>query len=178
MKMKKMICAAFCGLAVITMAGCGELKPDQVNGVYKNDNNTYVLVYDTEVELPTKEKTMQFKIYETDNESVYNDKHYYVESHLLVDTKGNLYDVDIAGNKIMHGTIKDNTLNITKDIPFYIIKTGEYKKSSDPIPSNEELSYTHAKAQSEATKAWLEKKKAEGPKPSAFEEHFKKQGWK
>ena len=37
MKMKKMICAAFCGLAVLTMAGCGELKPDQVNGVYKND---------------------------------------------------------------------------------------------------------------------------------------------
>ena len=35
MKMKKMICAAFCGLAVLTMAGCGELKPDQVNGVYK-----------------------------------------------------------------------------------------------------------------------------------------------
>ena len=30
MKMKKMICAAFCGLAVLTMAGCGELKPDQV----------------------------------------------------------------------------------------------------------------------------------------------------
>ena len=37
MKMKKMICAAFCGLAVLTMAGCGELKPDQVNGVYKNE---------------------------------------------------------------------------------------------------------------------------------------------
>ena len=160
MMMKKMICAAFCGLAVVTMAGCGELKPEQVNGVYKNDNNTYVLVY------------------ETDNKSVYKDKHYYVESHLLVDQKGNLYDVDIAGNKIMHGTIKDNTLNITKDIPFYIIKTGEYKKSNDPIPSNDELSYTHAKAQSEATKEWLEKKKAEGPKPSAFDEHFKKQGWK
>lgn len=173
MKMKKMICVAFCGLAVLTMAGCGELKPDQVNGVYKNDNNTYVFVYDTEIELANKEKTMQFKIYETDDKAVYNDKHYYLDSKLLVDSKGNLYDVDIAGNKIMHGTIKDNTLNITKDIPFYKIKTGEYKKSSDPIPSNEELSYTHAKAQSEKNKAWLAQKAKEGPKPSAFDK-FKK----
>ena len=36
MEMKKMICAAFCGLAVLTMAGCGELKPDQVNGGIKS----------------------------------------------------------------------------------------------------------------------------------------------
>ena len=37
MKMKKMICAAFCGLAVLIMAGCGELKPDQVNRDQSSD---------------------------------------------------------------------------------------------------------------------------------------------
>lgn len=178
MKMKKMICAAFCGLAVLTMAGCGELKPDQVNGVYKNDNNTYVFVYDTEIELANKEKAMQFKVYKTDPKSVYDNKQIYSKSEFLLDKDGNIYQPDLTGAKVMYGKFKDNTVNFNKELKANSIVVGEYKKSSDPTPSDEELSYDGWKVESDKMKNYLAKKKAEGPKPSAFEEHFKKQGWK
>lgn len=57
-KIKMLITAALCGLAVTALAGCGEttLKPENINGVYSNGERTYVAKYDTDVELNTKEK--------------------------------------------------------------------------------------------------------------------------
>lgn len=57
-KIKMLITAALCGLAITTLAGCGEttLKPENINGVYSNGERTYVAKYDTDVELDNKEK--------------------------------------------------------------------------------------------------------------------------
>ena len=73
----------------------------------------------------------------------------------------------------MYGKFKDNTVNFNKELKANSIVVGEYKKSSDPTPSDEELSYDGWKVESDKMKNYLAKKKAEGPKPSAFDK-FKK----
>lgn len=43
-RLKMMVTAAFCGMAVMAITGCAgsTLKPEQINGVYSNGKQTYV----------------------------------------------------------------------------------------------------------------------------------------
>ena len=174
---KKILATAICGIAVLTIAGCGETKPEDIKGVYKNDQATYVFQYDTEVEA-NKEKALHFFVYETDPKAVYDNKQIYSKSEFLLDKEGNIYQPNLDGSKVMFGKYKDNTINFTKEIKFNKIYTGEYKKTKDPIPSEEELGFNGWKAAAAQAKNYADKKAAERPKKSKFEEKFEKQGWK
>ena len=81
-----LITAALCGLAVTTLAGCGSLKPENINGVYSDGSHTNIWKYDTEVELPNKEKAYKCQIY-TDSGHAYKDNKIYMRSEWLVDSK-------------------------------------------------------------------------------------------
>lgn len=157
-KVKMLITAALCGLAITTLAGCGSLKPENINGVYSDGSHTYVCKYDTEVELPNKEKAYKCQIY-TDSGDAYKDNKIYMRSEWLVDSKeGTIYDVNfLNGNKEKMGQFKDNKMIVTKDDPIVAIKVGEYPKTKDPIPEDSVLSYNGFKAAADQAKDYKEK---------------------
>ena len=157
-KIKMLITAALCGLAVTTLAGCGSLKPENINGVYSDGSHTYVCKYDTEVELPNKEKAYKCQIY-TDSGHAYKDNKIYMRSEWLVDSKeGTIYDVNfLNGNKEKMGQFKDNKMIVTKDDPIVAIKVGEYPKTKDPIPKDCVLSNNGFKAAADQAKDHKEK---------------------
>ena len=179
-KIKMLIAAALFGLAVTTLAGCGEttLKPENINGVYSNGERTYVAKYDTDVELDNKEKGYQYHFY-ADTNKKYNDNVIYSASEFLVNPKdGTIYTLNpLNGSKVKYGQFKDNKMTITKDDTVVSILTGEYKKTKDPVPDQKTLDYNVWSAERDKLQAYKEKTENQ-PHPSKFEELSNARGWK
>lgn len=149
-KCRLFFAAALCGLAVIT-AGCGELKPDSLNGVYSDGNQVYVCKYDTEVMMGNKEKLYKVTVY-ADIGRAYKGKEIYSRSEWIVNPKdGNFYAQNVFTEaKMKFGQFKDNKMIITKKDGLWAMEVGEYPKTKKPIPNQNVLEYNGWKASGEA----------------------------
>lgn len=58
---KGMMLTVACGAAFFT-AGCmnSELKPDAMNGIYNNGDITLICYYETDLEMPNKDKYYEY----------------------------------------------------------------------------------------------------------------------
>lgn len=172
---QKIIAAALCGISVVVMTGCAgsTLKPEDINGVYRNGELQNVAKYETEIEL-NKEKLYEYYI-AVNNGDKYKDKLIYSGSKFLVDPKdGNIYTANpFNGAKKKWGQFKDNKMIITKEDSVIHLKTGEYQKTKDPVPDDKTLSYGYFSAEADRIK---NNPKLNQPYHSKFEELAKAKG--
>lgn len=148
---QKIIAAALCGISVVVMTGCAgsTIKPEDINGVYRNGERTTVARYESEVEL-NKEKLYEYLI-AVNNGDKYKDKLIYTKSKFLVDPKdGNIYTANpFNGAKKKWGQFKNNKMIITTEDKIISLKTGEYEKTKEPVPKKENLNYNKYSARAD-----------------------------
>lgn len=175
-RLKMMVTAAFCGMAVMAITGCAgsTLKPEQINGVYSNGKQTYVAKFDSEMEINTKEKMYAYKIYADTNDK-YKDNVIYSKGKFLISPKdGTMYEAEaFTGNLKKFGQIKDNKMTVTVEDEVISLHVGEYPKTKDPIPDDKVLSYNGFSAAADKLKDYKPE-----PYHSKFEELANARGWK
>lgn len=127
---KIMMAATACG-AVLLISGCGELKPDAMNGIYKKDDTTIVCKYDTDLELPNKDKYYRYLFHGNGEHYVSQGEEQFYGRPKAVDVKnGTIYDIGmITGQKEKIGEFKDGKITITNGSRHYA--EGIYEKVAD-----------------------------------------------
>lgn len=143
----KILLTAAIGISLMAVTGCGTSSdPKSYEGVYKKGDITCVLKYDKTVEYGSNDKREHYKMYQTKEGYEWKGKKIYDPRPLIKDKDNNVVDQGIA--KAIYGKIDGDKFVITGD--GYISK-GEYIKTKDKIPSDEELKYTYNKMLREMT---------------------------
>ena len=143
----KILLTAAIGMSLMAVTGCGTSSdPKSYEGVYKKGDITCVLKYDKPVEYGSNDKREHYKMYQTKEGYEWKGKKIYDPRPLIKDKDNNVVDQGIA--KAIYGKIDGDKFVITGD--GYISK-GEYIKTKDKIPSDEELKYTYNKMLREMT---------------------------
>ncbi len=151
----KILLTAAIGMSLMAVTGCGTSSdPKSYEGVYKKGDITCVLKYDKPVEYGSNDKREHYKLYRTKPGYEFKGKTVYTERPFIKDKDNNVVDQGIA--KAIYGKIDGDKFVITGD--GYISK-GEYKKTKDKMPSDEELDYAYTDVTREIAKERSEKKK-------------------
>ena len=160
----KILLTAAIGMSLMAVTGCGTSSdPKSYEGVYKKGDITCVLKYDKPVEYGSNDKREHYKLYQTKPGYEWKEKQIYDKRPLIKDKDNNVVDQGIA--KAIYGKIDGDKFVITGD--GYISK-GEYKKTKDKIPSEEELEYAYSDVLHEMTNEEYKKecKKIRDNKPN------------
>lgn len=151
----KILLTAAIGMSLMAVTGCGTSSdPKSYEGVYKKGDITCVLKYDKPVEYGSNDKREHYEIYRTQPGYEFKGKKIYTGRPFIKDKDNNVVDQGIA--KAIYGKIDGDKFVITGD--GYISK-GEYKKTKDKMPSDEELEYAYTDVTREIAKERSEKKK-------------------
>lgn len=151
----KILLTAAIGMSLMAVTGCGTSSdPKSYEGVYKKGDITCVLKYDKPVEYGSNDKREHYKLYRTKPGYEFKGKTVYTERPFIKDKDNNVVDQGIA--KAIYGKIDGDKFVITGD--GYISK-GEYKKTKDKMPSDQELDYAYTDVTREIAKERSEKKK-------------------
>ena len=151
----KILLTAAIGMSLMAVTGCGTSSdPKSYEGVYKKGDITCVLKYDKPVEYGSNDKRDHYKLYQTKPGYEWKGKKIYTGRPFIKDKDNNVVDQGIA--KAIYGKIDGDKFVITGD--GYISK-GEYKKTKDKMPSDEELEYAYTDVTREIAKERSEKKK-------------------
>ena len=145
--LNKILLTAAIGMSLMVVTGCGKSSdPKSYEGGYKKGDITCVLKYDKKVEYGSNDKREHYEMYRTKEGYEWKGKKIYDPRPLIKDKDNNVVDQGIA--KAIYGKIDGDKFIITGD--GYISK-GEYKKTKDKMPSDEELKYTYNKMLREMT---------------------------
>ena len=143
----KILLTAAIGMSLMAVTGCGTSSdPKSYEGVYKKGDITCVLKYDKPVEYGSNDKREHYEIYRTQPGYEFKGKKVYTGRPFIKDKDNNVVDQGIA--KAIYGKIDGDKFVITGD--GYISK-GEYIKTKDKIPSDEELDYAYSDVLHEMT---------------------------
>ena len=150
----KILLTAAIGMSLMAVTGCGiSSDPKSYEGVYKKGDITCVLKYDKPVEYGSNDKREHYEIYRTKPGYEFKGKKVYTGRPFIKDKDNNVVDQGIA--KAIYGKIDGDKFVITGD--GYISK-GEYIKTKDKMPTDEELEYSYNKVFKETAKEASEKK--------------------
>lgn len=150
----KILLTAAVGMSLMAVTGCGTSSdPKSYEGVYKKGDITCVLKYDKPVEYGSNDKREHYEIYRTKPGYEFKGKKVYTGRPFIKDKDNNVVDQGIA--KAIYGKIDGDKFVITGD--GYISK-GEYIKTKDKMPSDEELKYSYNAVFKETAKEQSEKK--------------------
>lgn len=159
----KILLTAAIGMSLMAVTGCGiSSDPKSYEGVYKKGDITCVLKYDKPVEYGSNDKREHYKLYQTKEGYKWKEKQIYDKRPLIKDKDNNVVDQGIA--KAIYGKIDGDKFVITGK--GYILE-GEYKKTKDKMPSDEELEYAYSDVLHEMTNKEFENEhlKIEEKKP-------------
>lgn len=143
----KILLTAAIGMSLMAVTGCGTSSdPKSYEGVYKKGDITCVLKYDKPVEYGSNDKREHYEMYQTKEGYEWKGKKIYDPRPLIKDKDNNVVDQGIA--KAIYGKINGDKFVITGD--GYISK-GEYIKTKDKMPTDEELDYSYSDVLHEMT---------------------------
>lgn len=143
----KILLTAAIGMSLMAVTGCGTSSdPKSYEGVYKKGDITCVLKYDKPVEYGSNDKREHYKLYRTQPGYEFKGKKVYTGRPFIKDKDNNVVDQGIA--KAIYGKIDGDKFVITGD--GYISK-GEYTKTKDKMPTDEELDYSYSDVLHEMT---------------------------
>lgn len=135
----KILLTVAIGMSLMAVTGCGTSSdPKSYEGVYKNGDITCVLKYDKSVEYGSSDKREHYDLYQTKEGYEWKGKKIYDLRTLIKDKDNNVVDQGIA--KAIYGKIDGDKFVITGK---GYISEGEYKKTKDKMPSDEELKYNY-----------------------------------
>lgn len=150
----KILLTAAIGMSLMAVTGCGTSSdPKSYEGVYKKGDITCVLKYDKPVEYGSNDKRDHYKLYRTQPGYEFKGKTVYTERPFIKDKDNNVVDQGVA--KAIYGKIDGDKFVITGD--GYISK-GEYIKTKDKMPSDQELDYSYRDVYNQTAKEQSEKK--------------------
>lgn len=150
----KILLTAAIGMSLMAVTGCGTSSdPKSYEGVYKKGDITCVLKYDKPVEYGSNDKREHYDLYQTKEGYEWKGKKIYDLRTLIKDKDNNVVDQGIA--KAIYGKIDGDKFVITGD--GYISK-GEYIKTKDKMPTDEELEYAYMDVLNQMGKEQSEKR--------------------
>ena len=142
----KILLTAAIGMSLMAVTGCGSINPKSYEGVYKKGDITCVLKYDKAVEYGSNDKREHYEIYRTRPGYEFKGKKVYTGRPFIKDKDNNVVDQGIA--KAIYGKIDGDKFVITGK---GYISEGEYKKTKDKMPTDEELDYSYSDVLHEMT---------------------------
>lgn len=150
----KILLTAAIGMSLMAVTGCGTSSdPKSYEGVYKKGDITCVLKYKKPVEYGSNDKREHYKLYQTKPGYEWKGKKVYTGRLFIKDKDNNVVNQGIA--KAIYGKIDGDKFVITGNR--YISK-GEYIKTKDKMPTDEELDYGYYDVFRETAKERSEKK--------------------